>query len=559
HNTLELSFTGFENPPPVSALDWFAQTPALPAARYGQASAVYGKHVFISGGFDGIYFSSAVLRGAVSTDGSAGSWETAGFMPAGLYGHQAVAARGRLYILGGYASSGSRAEIWSAYISSAGAIGKWEPETPLPGPMYFHAAALAGNKIYVSGGYKSGSGVLAGFDFSVIGSDGALGAWTSAGSLPAPLYAHSMSLLPGRLIIAGGKDGASARSEVWTCPLDAGYPGACSAYTPLPAPRYGHRALMAANRLYVIGGNNGSAAQSQVFLTSVPAIGAAQWESAAPLTASRQFATAEIIGSRLQVFGGSNGSAASNSVFAAILRGTEYFVEVAEDNSFISGVKSSGWTSSPGAGFGGLLPGSTYYFRARARNWTGVETAYSPVGSTITYPAIPGAASWTNVWIDSAAVNWLANDNPGGYVYQVLYSTSQDFSVSTTAFTTSAFTTFNGLQQSTTYYARVRAYSASGRSSRFAELPPARTAFDPALDITSPTIANAQADFTGWKGTNTFLCDVNFADAGASGLSKFQLRVSTTLGDANPVWADAVTGINQDSYTADWAIPWNAW
>ena len=276
HNTLELSFTGFDNPPPAPAADWVSQFPSLPASRYGQASVVYGTHVFVTGGFDGVYFSSAVLRGLVSPDGAVAAWETAGYMPAGLYGHQAVAARGRLYILGGYASSGSRAEVWSADISSAGALGKWEAELPLTDPMYFHAAALAGNRLYVSGGYKSGSGVLAGFDYSVIDDDGALGAWTSAGTLPAPLYAHSMTLFPGRFLIAGGKDGASARSEVWTCALDAGaFPGACSAYASLPAPRYGHKAAAASSRLYVIGGNNGSAAQQQVFMTSVPASGSA--------------------------------------------------------------------------------------------------------------------------------------------------------------------------------------------------------------------------------------------------------------------------------------------
>jgi len=33
HNTLDLSFAGFENAPPVPALDWAVQSPALPAAR----------------------------------------------------------------------------------------------------------------------------------------------------------------------------------------------------------------------------------------------------------------------------------------------------------------------------------------------------------------------------------------------------------------------------------------------------------------------------------------------------------------------------------------------
>ncbi len=457
HNTLDLSFAGFENPPPVPAMDWAPQAPALPAARYGQASAVYGANVFLTGGFDGVYFSSAVLRGILSSDGSVSSWEAAGFMPAGLYGHQAVAARGRLYILGGYASNGSRSEVWSADISPTGVLGKWEPEQPLPDRAYFHAAALAGTRIYVSGGYKSGSGVLPGIYYSEVGDDGTLATWNSAGTLPAPLYAHSMTMLPGRFIIAGGKDGASARSEVWSCALDAGaFPGACSAYTSLPAPRYGHTALSAANRLYIIGGNNGSSAQAQVFLTTVPAAGAAPWESGAPLTAPLQFAAGEIIGSRLQVFGGSSGSAASNLIFAAVLRGTEYQAQIAADNLFTNGLITSNWASSPEAVFGSLQPSSTYYFRAKARNWTGAETAYSPAGSTITYAAIPGTAAWTNIGVDSVTVNWLANGNQPGYNYLVIYSSSPDYNPPGAILNSGTSATIGALLQSTTYYAKIR-------------------------------------------------------------------------------------------------------
>lgn len=562
HSTVDLSFTGYDNPPPGPALEWSANG-SLPAARYGLASVVYGTYVYISGGFDGVYFSSAVLRSAFSADGSTGPMQTAGYMPAGLYGHQMLAARGRLYVLGGYASSGSRAEAWSADISSDGAVGKWEPETALPDRVYFHAAALSGDKIYISGGYKSGSGVLAGVYSAELGDDGSLGAWNSLGTLQAPLYAHSMTMLPGRFIVAGGKDGASARSEVWTCALDAGaYPGACSAYTALPAPRYGHKALAAANRLYLMGGNNGSSAQAHVFVTSVPAAGAAPWEASASLPVPLQFPGAEIVVNRLLVFGGYNGSAASASGYASTLRGTEYQVEVSEDINFAAANKSSPWTGSPEVSLGGLKPSTQYFFRAKARNWAGIETDYSPAGSTITYAAVPGTAAWTNVWVDSATVNWLPNGNPPGYDYQVDISSSPDFSSAGASYTPDTFLQLNGLQQSTTYYARVRVFSALGRASRFAELPPARTTFDPALDITSPTITGAQADFADWKGTNTFLCDVNFTDAGASGLNRFQLRVSTAFGDPNSfisAWQDAVTGINQDSYTANWAIPQNTW
>ncbi len=561
HNTLGLSFAGFENPPPVPDLNW-TNPINLPAARYGLASVVYGTHVFISGGFDGVYVSSAVLQAPYAPDGTVGASQTIGFMPAGLYGHQMIAARGRLYILGGYSGTGSRDEVWSADISSTGALGKWEAEQSLPDRMYFHAAALIAGRIYVSGGYKSGSGVLGSSYSSAIGDDGTLGAWATLGPMPAPRYAHSMTFLPGRLIIAGGNDGASARSEVWSCPFTpGGQPnGACAAYTPLPSPRYGHMAVAVGDRIYLIGGNNGSAAQAQVFITSVPAAGSNPWEAAGSLPQPRQFAGAVAVASKLWVFGGSGGTAASDLIYSSQFRGTEYVAEIAEDAVFTSGVRSSGWSSSPRAAFGDLLPSSTYYFRAKARNWTGIETAYSPVGSTITYAAIPGTAPWTNVGVDSATVNWLPNGNPGGYNYEVLYSTSPDFGASTSVVTAATTLPVAGLSQSTTYYAKVRVNAPSVRFSRYADLPPVRTSFNPALDVASPTINSLPADFAGWKSTNTFPANFSFTDVGASGIAKFQLRVST--GSPQVVvknWQDAVTGINQPSYNAGVPLPEVIW
>ncbi len=556
HNTLSLSFAGYQDTPPPQIQGWTSPAAQLPRPLYGEASVVYGTYVYVSGGFDGVYFSSAVFMAPVAQDGTLGSWQTAGYMPVGLYGHQMVAARGRLYVLGGYASDGSRADVWSADISSSGATGPWEREASLPAPAYFHAAALAGDRIYVSGGYSSGSGVLDGLEYADLSDDGALQAWVTTSTLPAPRYAHSMTLLPGELVIAGGKDGVSARSEVWTYNLASGH---WSDYAPLPSPRYGHQAAAAGTRLYVIGGNNGYTAQAQIFQTTVTPEGLSPWEGVAPLPGPRQFAAAELAGSRLYLFGGSSGASPLSDEVCATVPGAGYLVQAAESADFSSGLRSSGWNSSPAADFGGLRPDTTYYFRAKARNWTGVETDYSLSGSTITYAAIPATAPWFGVWVDSATAAWDPAGNPSGTLYELVRSTSPDFS-GPAAFTASGSSlTLTGLSQSTTYYAKVRVLDAAGRASRFAALPPVRTTFDPTLDVDSPTINDQQPDFQGWKSTNTFLCHIYFADVGASGLSKFQLQVSTVPGHPFTPWMDAVTAINQPSYVVPWTIPETVW
>lgn len=567
HNSISLSFTGFDNQPPVTGASWDPAGPPLPAARYGQASVVYGSHVFISGGFNGVSFSSAVLLGSIGAGGAIAGWQSAGFMPASRYGHQLIAARGRLYLLGGYDSSGAHAQVWSADISTSGALGTWEPEAPLSAPVYFHAAALVGARIYVSGGYDStNSSVLTYIEYAELGNDGKLGAWSpSAPYLDYPRYAHSMTYLPGWLYVIGGKDGASARSEVWASQVNAAGErvGGWLPQAALPAPRYGHKTLAAANRLYVLGGNNGFSAAAQVFQAAAAANAQlSPWQGYNQLPFARQFPAAEIIGETLYVFGGSDGSAAKNDVAVSTVSGTQYLLQVSSDNAFAADVRSSGWVSGAGWSFGGLLPSVTYYYHAKARNWIGLETAYSDVGSTITYAAIPGTAPWTEIGVDSAVAHWLPMDNPPGYDYQVEYSTSADFYPHSTTQTPYSSATLPGMLQNTTYYAQVRVFNAFGRSSRFILLPPVRTTYDPALDTSSPTLVDNQADFTSWKATNTFTCDVDWTDTGGGGLDRFEVLVTTNSDGKTGIvhgWETAASGIDQDSYTQDWPLPQAVW
>lgn len=566
HDTLAVSFAGFENPHGVAGLPW-APGGALPAARYGQASAASGRYLFLSGGFNGVAFSSAVYRSSVGASGEPGPWEPAGFLPAARYAHQLVAARGRLYLLGGYDASGSRAEVWSADLSSSGVIGLWLAEPALPLPVYFHAAAVGHGRIYVSGGYTSGVGVQSAVFQAVLGDDGAILGWSSPLDLPAPRYSHSLTLLGGRLYAAGGKDGAAARSEVWSAQLspEGNLPGAWTAYTPLPAPRFGHRTLVSGSRLFVIGGSNGSAAQAQVFMSSAPAAaaGASPWYGYLPLPEGRQFQAGEAVGGRLCVFGGSSGAAARSEVYCSTVTGTEYLVEVSSSPVFDPAwVRSAGWRPGALMRDGGLETGVQYYFRAKARNWTGVETPYSAVGSTVTYAAVPATAAWSNIVPDSMRANWAANGNPAGYTYSVVYSTSPDYLPPAAVQTTALYYDLAGLDPSTTYYAKVRVANPGGRTSRYAELPPARTTFNPALDVTNPGFTDGQADFTDWKGTNTFGCAVQFSDSGGSGLDYFQVQVATDSGGLTGIvaaWATVKTGIGADNYAVAWQLPQNIW
>lgn len=64
--------------------------------------------------------------------------------------------------------------------------------------------------------------------------------------------------------------------------------------------------------------------------------------------------------------------------------GTEYWVELSTDSSFVFGVTNSGWITDLGHTFSSLLPSTTYYARVKARNSVLAETSYVSLGATTT-------------------------------------------------------------------------------------------------------------------------------------------------------------------------------
>ncbi|HBA59398.1 MAG TPA: hypothetical protein DCZ92_00970 [Elusimicrobia bacterium] len=571
HNALNMSFTAFANPAPVEGEPW-TQPLSLPATSYGLATVIYGSHVFVSGGYTGIYASSAVYRAEI-TDSGPGAWQPAGFMPEGLYGHQLVTARGRLYVVGGHSQGAIRAKVWSADISSTGVLAAWESERDLNMPVYFHAAAVTGDWLQVSGGYTTGlpAWTIQSAQFDGVGS---LGPWDSATNhLPEPRYAHSMTLVGGRLYVAGGRDSVAARSNVWVFELepDGELSGANYTYTPLPAPRYGHTAIAAANSLYIIGGNNGSAAQSSVFVSTVSAAVTANapWAGYPPSgLAATQFASGVSLGGSLFVLGGSNGTSARSAIYTSRPGGTGYFVQVSSDPAFAVDVHSSGWIRDYRWNFSGLAPAVLYYARARSANRLGLATAFSESASAVTYAAIPGTAAWTNIYVTTATAHWLQAGNPDGTLYEVQCSTAADYSG--TVPSASGVTGFQAevypLLPNSTYYARVRVQDSASGASRYIDLPQFKTGFDAALDSTDPAIRDEMepnADPV-WRSTNVPVYKYRFDDAQAndSGVSYFEVMAATDTGGLTGIvhaWTQVAGGINQAHYEQDWALPWGVW
>ena len=560
----QFRYASFVNPGGVFNTPWSQEAQsALPKTLYGHGSALYGGFLYAGGGHDGVGFSSAVYYAAMNAGGAWNSWTAAGYLPSARYGAALLAAKGRLYALGGYNSGGATDQVWSAAISSTGALGAWRAEAPLSGARYMHAAILYRGQIYVSGGYSAGADAVV--RRAAPGDDGVISSWSAETSLPSPRYGHAMSAYNGFLYLTGGKDGSTVRSTVWTAPVGAdGGLGAWQTQSSLPSPRYGHKTEIVDGRLIAAGGNNGSSAQLLVFGSTISADGTTGvWQGFDPLQAPRQFHTLEKIGGRLCLLGGSDGSVSYANVSVSTFAGTEYLAEAASDSGFSTIVGSSSWNPDHAWDAAGLVPDTDYYFRVKARNWAGVETSYSGYIATRTYAAAPALSTWTAVYQTSAAVSWQLNGNPGGVSYYCEISSYPGYVPLTDSLSTGGnYAVFSALVPGTTFYARVRAVDGLARNTAFLELPPFKTGFDPALDTSSPTVVDNQGGDPAWRSTNTYAYALEFHDTGGSGLDKFQIQAATEAGGGSGIvaaWTEAAAGINQDDYVQSWPLPQSVW
>ena len=114
----------------------------------------------------------------------------------------------------------------------------------------------------------------------------------------------------------------------------------------------------------------------------------------------------------------------------------------------------------------GLASNTTYYFRAAGVNKDGALTAYTAAAGTSTLAAVPSGLEFTETATDKVRLEWTPAGGPGT-LYRVLTSTAADPLAPAGAAVTSS-DTFNlylsteGLNFSTGYFFRARAFNNNG-------------------------------------------------------------------------------------------------
>jgi YD repeat-containing protein len=177
-----------------------------------------------------------------------------------------------------------------------------------------------------------------------------------------------------------------------------------------------------------------------------------------------------------------------------------------QDNSF--------WTST------GLLPNTSYSFRAKARNGDGVETGHSPTVAQHTLANWPGTASFSEVTQTSIRANWTANGNPAGTQYWCENTTQGTSS----GWTITTYWSSTGLACGTSYTFRVKARNGQGVETPWVILGAQSTQACP--DTTPPTdpgslsasaVSSSQINLS-WAAST---------DTGGSGLAGYKIERCT--------------------------------
>lgn len=221
-----------------------------------RAVTAKGRLFVIGGNAAGDGFQSQVYSALILENGWLGRWDDEPQLPQTLRGHTAVVSNDHLFVLGGSNANGIQKLVFSAPISDDGRLGQWQPLGNLLEPVWFHEAVSARGYIYVLGGERADGSVSDAIYRARVDATGDLSAWEIlTRTLPLPSRWHTAVAACDRLYLLGGNDGTFNRSHVFQAEIQPdGNLGEWSETMPLPTHLVGHAATAVRGGILVTGG-----------------------------------------------------------------------------------------------------------------------------------------------------------------------------------------------------------------------------------------------------------------------------------------------------------------
>lgn len=202
---------------------------------------------------------------------------------------------GRVYVIGGFGSTGEPVDIVEVYDP---ATDEWRNVAPLPIALHHPAAAVVNGRLFVVGGYTGGR-----VRWTPLGTvfeyDPALNSWRGRAAMPTPRGGLAVAAVGGRLYALGGAaDGVTNAHEVYDVAADRWTPA-----NGMPTARDHLAAVGFEGRVWAIGGRE-SFLGTQYANVEIYDPSTDSWRTGAPLPSARGGLAAAALADRIFVFGG---------------------------------------------------------------------------------------------------------------------------------------------------------------------------------------------------------------------------------------------------------------
>lgn len=208
----------------------------------------------------------------------------------------AVAALdGQVYVMGGFGATAEPVATVEAYDP---AHNVWSRRAELPVPLHHAAAVVAGNRLFVVGGYTGGR-VRWTSSAAVYEYDSARDTWTARPEMPTARGGLAAAALGDRIHVLGGAaESPTNAHEVYELATNR-----WTAANPMPTARDHLAAVAFQGRVWALGGRT-SFVGTQYDNVEIYDPVADSWRTGTPLPQGRGGIAAAVVGDRLYVFGG---------------------------------------------------------------------------------------------------------------------------------------------------------------------------------------------------------------------------------------------------------------
>jgi len=269
---------------------------SLPSARRGHGTAVASGLLYAVGGTNS---AGAALKTVQVYNPSTNSWTTKASLPvARQSSNGATHISGTIYVPGGQDAAGVITRTLYAYKISTNI---WSPKTNLPVFSGCGGSGVISGKLYVySGCTKTATGPQTAAAL-LHRYDPVTNAWTTMPGAPSVHVQPAVTVVAGKLYVAGGNAGGGAV----TGRVDVYNPGTNSWSTipSMPTPRVASAGGLIGGKLYVVGGRNGPTYYNTVEVYD-PLTNS--WTSAAGMPTTRGALGVGVISGALYAIGGRN-------------------------------------------------------------------------------------------------------------------------------------------------------------------------------------------------------------------------------------------------------------